>query len=75
VDFGGIFSRLARYGYPGWASLEWECCLKNAEDGAREGAAFIARHIIKVTERAFDAGMKAGSDEARNRRLLGLGRG
>ena len=26
------------YGYGSWAVLEWECCLKNAEDGAREGA-------------------------------------
>ena len=43
VDFGGIFSRLAAIGYDSWAVLEWECCLKNAEDGAREGAQFIAR--------------------------------
>jgi sugar phosphate isomerase/epimerase len=72
VDFQGIFSRLARYGYAGWACLEWECCLKNRDDGAREGAAFISRHIIKVTDRAFDAGMAAGPDDHRNARLLGL---
>src|SRR3546814_20253372 len=36
VDFGGIFSRLTQYGYAGWAVLEWECCLKHPEDGARE---------------------------------------
>jgi sugar phosphate isomerase/epimerase len=71
VDFKGIFSRLARYGYAGWACLEWECCLKNSDDGAREGAAFISHHIIKVTDRAFDAGMAAGPDDKRNARLLG----
>lgn len=74
MDFAGIFSRLTRYGYGGWACLEWECCLKNNEDGAREGAAFIARHIIKVTERAFDAGMASGRDDARNARILGFAR-
>jgi len=34
--------------------LEWECCIKHPEDGAREGAKFIADHIIHVTEQAFD---------------------
>ena len=33
-----IFSKLAAYDYDGWAVLEWECCLKHPEDGAREGA-------------------------------------
>jgi hypothetical protein len=27
--------------------LEWECCIKNQEDGAREGAEFIKNNIIK----------------------------
>jgi sugar phosphate isomerase/epimerase len=72
VDFPGILSRLARYGYAGWACLEWECCLKNSDDGACEGAAFIARHIIRVTDRGFDAAMAAGLDDRRNARLLGL---
>ena len=43
VDFAGIFSKLAQYGYSSWAVLEWECCLKHPEDGAREGAEFIKR--------------------------------
>jgi hypothetical protein len=38
VDFTGIFSKLAQYGYDSWAVLEWECCLKHPEDGAAEGA-------------------------------------
>lgn len=73
IDFGGIFSKLAGMDYDGWAVLEWECCLKHPEDGAREGAAFIRDHIIRVQEQAFDAGMQAGADKARNRRVLGLG--
>ena len=73
VDFGGIFSRLAAHGYDSWAVLEWECCLKHPEDGAREGAAFIAAHIIRVTERAFDDFAGSVPDEGRNRRMLGLG--
>lgn len=72
VDFSGIFSKLAQYGYSGWAVLEWECCLKHPEQGAAEGAPFIAGHIIRVTERAFDDFAAAGIDEAANRRLLGL---
>jgi sugar phosphate isomerase/epimerase len=43
VDFKAIFSRLAQYDYSGWAVLEWECCLKRPEDGAREGVKFITR--------------------------------
>lgn len=72
VNFEAIFSKMAQYNFPGWAVLEWECCLKNQEDGAREGAAFIRDHIIRVTERAFDdfAGVKSGKDF--NRRVLGL---
>jgi sugar phosphate isomerase/epimerase len=54
VDFKSIFSKLAAYDYPGWAVLEWECCLKDAEVGAKEGAAFIQKHIIPVTGKAFD---------------------
>jgi hypothetical protein len=34
--------------------MEWECCIKNQEDGAKEGAQFIQNHIIKVTDKAFD---------------------
>jgi hypothetical protein len=52
--------------------IEWECCLKHPEDGAREGAEFIASHIIRVTERAFDDFASAGTDEAMNRKMLGL---
>ncbi|MBL8837636.1 MAG: sugar phosphate isomerase/epimerase [Alphaproteobacteria bacterium] len=74
VDFGGIFSKLAQHDFAGWAVLEWECCIKGPEQGAREGAPFIARHIIAVTSRAFDDFAAAGTDDAANRRMLGLTR-
>jgi sugar phosphate isomerase/epimerase len=73
IDFKAIFSKLSQYDYPGWAVLEWECCLKNPEDGAAEGARFIADHIIRVTEKSFEDFAASGADEGRNRRLLGLG--
>ena len=72
VDFSAIFSMLSAYDFDGWAVVEWECCLKHPEDGAREGAAFVNDHIIRVTERAFDDFADAGTDEAANRRMLGI---
>lgn len=72
VDFKAIFSKLTQYDYKGWAVLEWECALKHPEDGAREGAQFIKDHIIRVTDRTFDDFAASGSDEAFNRKLIGL---
>lgn len=72
VDFKGIFSKLTRYGYEGWAVLEWECCIKHPEQGAAEGAPFIQRHLIRTTEHAFDDFASAGTDEKANRTMLGL---
>jgi len=72
VDFGAVFSKLTAAGFDGWAVVEWECCLKHPEDGAREGAQFVKHHIIRVTEKAFDDFAGDGTDEAANRRMLGL---
>lgn len=72
IDFSGIFSKLSQYGYDGWAVMEWECCIKSSEQGAIEGAPFIAKHIIQVTEKAFDDFADGGTDEAANRKILGL---
>ncbi len=72
IDFVGIFSKLAQYGYDGWAVLEWECCLKHPEQGAAEGAAFIEAHMIRTTDKAFDDFAGGGTDEAGNRAILGL---
>jgi sugar phosphate isomerase/epimerase len=72
VDFVSIFSKLAQYDYPGWAVLEWECAIKHPEDGAAEGAEFIASHIIRTTEKAFDDFAGSGADETANRKILGI---
>ena len=72
VDFKSVFSKLTAYNYPGWAVMEWECCIKHPEDGAMEGSVFIQDHIIRVTEKAFDDFAGAGSDTAFNRQVLGL---
>lgn len=72
VDFGAIFSKLAAYNYKGWAVMEWECAIKHPEVGAAEGAPFIKKHIIKVTDKAFDDFAGTGSDENFNRRILGI---
>lgn len=72
VDFKSIFSKLSQYDYQGWATLEWECCLKNQEDGAREGVDFINRHIIRVTSRIFDDFAGAMVDKAQIDSMLGI---
>ena len=72
VDFKSIFSKLAANDFEGWAVLEWECCLKHQEDGAREGAQFIKDHIIRVTDKAFDDFANAGVDESANKKVLGI---
>lgn len=72
VDFAGIFSKLSQYGFEGWAVLEWECCIKSSEQGAAEGAPFIARLIIQVAKQSFDDFAGSGTDLAANRKMLGL---
>ena len=72
IDFVDIFSRLAANDFEGWAVLEWECCLKHPEDGAREGADFIRNHIIRITDKTFDDYADAGTDDAANKHILGV---
>ncbi|QIR86973.1 sugar phosphate isomerase/epimerase [Paracoccus sp. AK26] len=72
VDFGAVFSKMTANDFDGWAVVEWECCLKHPEDGAREGAEFVRHHIIRVTEKAFDDFADGGTDDAANRRMLGI---
>lgn len=72
VDFVSIFSKLAQYNYDGWAVVEWECCIKDGEQGAEESAAFVAHHIIHVTERAFDDFAGRKTDQNALRKLLGI---
>jgi sugar phosphate isomerase/epimerase len=72
VDFTRVFTLLTEAGFDGWAVLEWECCVKSPEQGAREGAPFIARHLIEPTPVAFDDFAAGSADPTRNRQLLGL---
>jgi sugar phosphate isomerase/epimerase len=72
IDFSAVFAKFAQYDYPGWATLEWECCLKHPEDGAAEGAPFIKKHMIRKTETAFDDFAGGQADADLNRRILGL---
>lgn len=72
VDFKTIFSKMAQYNYTGWAVMEWECALKHPEVGAAEGAPFIKEHIIRVTDKTFDDFAGTGTDEAFNKKILGI---
>ncbi|WP_434155723.1 sugar phosphate isomerase/epimerase family protein [Pseudomonas sp. JZ134] len=72
IDFKSIFSKLTQYGYQGWAVLEWECCLKDALQGAEEGAPFIEQHLIRRATRSFDDFASVGSNPGHARRILGL---
>ena len=74
VDFTAIFSKLTQYDYGSWAVVEWECCLKDAEQGARESAELVRAHLIQVTERNFEDYTGGAPDETVNRRALGLDR-
>lgn len=71
VNFKQIFSKLAQYDYDGWAVMEWECCIKSSEQGAKEGATRISDLIIEVTNKAFDDFAGAQTDEGLLKRILG----
>ncbi|MFS4466433.1 sugar phosphate isomerase/epimerase family protein [Maribacter sp. 2210JD10-5] len=72
VDFSGIFSKLTQYGCDVWAVMEWECCMKSPEQGAREGAPFIQKHIIEATQKTFDDFAGGETDKDVLKKILGL---
>jgi sugar phosphate isomerase/epimerase len=72
VPWPAVFAALTQAGYEGWAVLEWEDPLKRAEDGARQGAERIRRHLIRAPERDFDASLLRGLPRAALRGALGL---
>jgi sugar phosphate isomerase/epimerase len=72
IDFKSIFSKLSQYGYDSWAVMEWECCIKSPEQGAKEGAPFIQKHIIDVTEKSFDDFAGGDTDSDLINEILGL---
>jgi len=71
IDFKTIFSKLTQYGCDVWAVMEWECCIKSPEQGAREGAIFIQDHIIEATEKTFDDFAGSAVDKEMLRKILG----
>lgn len=72
IDFKRIFTLLTEANYKGWAVLEWECCVKSPEAGAKEGAQFIKEYIIEATDVFFDDFAKSSSNHETNRRILGI---
>ena len=72
IDFKSIFSKLSQYDFDGWAVLEWECCIKSPDQGAKEGVKFINDHIIEVTKQTFDdfAGSETNQEDING--ILGL---
>lgn len=72
IDFKSVFTKLTEVGYHSWAVLEWECCIKDAEQGAREGAEFISSMLIEPPTKAFDDFAAGDSSDELNRKLLGL---
>ena len=77
-DFGVSFTpeQVAKgeihYNYDSWAVAEWECVLKHPDDGAREAAAFITKHLIRITEKSFDDFAAGTRDKVKIRKMLGL---
>ena len=64
---------MTQYGFNGWAVLEWECAIKDSIQGAKEGAPFIAKHIIKISEGSFDDFIdKSGDSKDDNKKILGI---
>jgi len=72
VDFRKIFGLLTEKGYDGWAILEWECCIKSPEQGAREAVPFMENLLIETTTKSFDDFAKGKNGRPFNRELLGI---
>jgi len=72
VDFKQVFTKLTEIGFDSWAVLEWECCVKDSAQGAKEGAEIIESMLIDVPTKAFDDFAGGEADEAANRKILGI---
>tara|TARA_B100000925_G_C22005620_1_gene473538 strand:- start:1353 stop:2405 length:1053 start_codon:yes stop_codon:yes gene_type:complete len=72
IDFKNIFSKLSQYDFDGWAVLEWECCIKSPDQGAKEGVKFINDHIIEVTKQTFDDFAGSETNQEDINKILGL---
>jgi sugar phosphate isomerase/epimerase len=72
VDFRRMFTLLTEAGFKGWAVLEWEDPVRDAEDAAKRCATIIRDNLIEVAAYAFDNFLDSGADEAANKRILGI---
>ncbi len=72
VDFKTIFSKLTQYGCDVWAVMEWECCIKSPEQGAKEGVEFINKHIIEATQKTFDDFSGGDMDNEKLKKIIGV---
>ena len=72
VDFKQVFTKLTEVNYKSWAVLEWECCVKDAAQGAAEGSIFIKKMLIETPSKAFDDFAGGKSDDQLNRKILGI---
>lgn len=72
VDFKSIFTKLTQYNCHVWAVMEWECCIKSPEQGAKEGAPFIASQLIDSTEKGFDDFAGSAADKGALKKILGI---
>ena len=72
VDFGAIFSKMATIDFDGWAVVEWECAIKQAEADEQSVQSFVKDHIISMTTDAYDDFANAETNVAANKRILGL---
>ena len=52
--------------------MEWECCIKSPEQGAKEGAPFIQKHIIEATQKSFDDFAGGDIDKNKLKKILGI---
>lgn len=72
VQFKGIFTRLTKYGYNGWAILESECAFKDKIACAVEGAKFIESQIFPVAKTSFDDFASAEMSDDQVDKILGI---
>jgi len=72
IDFKTIFSKLTQYNCDVWAVMEWECCIKSPEQGAKEGVKFIEKHIIEATHKKFDDFAGSHIDKEKLKKILGI---
>lgn len=72
VDFKKVFTGLTEAGYDSWAVVEWECCVKDAAQGAAEAAPIVSSLLIETPKKSFDDFAAGDQDPATNRKILGM---